>query len=311
MTVFNRRSFLKSSAVGLSSLTTAASQKMSLVEAHPVTPSHPQGYGKSLPRLSFQSLWNDLRTNPFEHQVHPTFHRLRTSLDALYSRCQQDIVPLQDRPVRLTAKLLCSGEAGRTLLTLGLKSRSHGCWAFSIGACPFRGSGSGWPFFFGTTGWEILVNAANPWEERVPLEGFDNRDWHTFVFIIPNAKGPAKLYCDGQYVMDLRESITEAQRERVRVDQNDRHGSIQQLVPETLGEAAYVFIESRHPGQTIDIDQFEISQQPLLTARTSLPVLRDLDWELDGTRLVENTLTRFEGNPVLKKAEIPDPSEKD
>src|SRR6185503_10951090 len=144
-----------------------------------------------------------------------------------------------------------------------------------------------------------------------PLEGFDNRDWHTFVFIIPNAKGPAKLYCDGQYVMDLRESITEAQRERVRVDQNDRHGSIQQLVPEILGEAEYVFIESRHPGQTIDIDQFEISQQPLLTARTSLPVLRDLDWQLDGTRLVENTLTRFEGNPVLKKAEIPDPSGKD
>src|SRR4051794_13599840 len=110
--------------------------------------------------------------------------------------------------------------------------------------------------------------------------------------------------------MDLRESIPDAQRERVRRDQSDRHGSIQQLVPDTPGRGEYVFIESCHPGQTIDIDQFEISQQPLTTRRTALPVLRDLDWELHGTRLVENTLTRFEGNPVLKSTEIPDASGK-
>jgi hypothetical protein len=108
--------------------------------------------------------------------------------------------------------------------------------------------------------------------------------------------------------MDLREPISDAQRERVGREQNDRHGSIQQLVPDTPGGGESVFIESRHPGQRIDIDRFEISQQPLTTRRAALPVLRDLDWELEGTRLVENTLTRWEGNPVLKSGEIPDPS---
>ncbi|MBM3802833.1 MAG: hypothetical protein FJW26_11065 [Acidimicrobiia bacterium] len=255
-------------------------------------------------RVAFQGHWNDLRTHPFDHQAHPAFHRLKASLEALYSRCEQPIPSLKNRPVRLSVKLLSPGEAGRTLFTLGVKTKSHGSWAFSLGACPTRG------ISFGITGWQIIVNATNPWEERLPLEGFDNRDWHTFVFSIPNAKGPAQLYCDGQFVMALREPIMEAQRNKVAEDQNPRHGSIQQLVPETFGVGEYAFVESRHPGQTIDIDRFEISQAPLVTSRTSLPVLQDLDWELDGTRRVENTLKRFEGNPVLKKKEIPDPSEK-
>ena len=51
-----------------------------------------------------------------------------------------------------------------------------------------------------------------------------------------------------------------------------------------------------------------MSTQAPATSRTSLPVLLDLDWELRGTRMVENPLTRFAGNPVLDKAAIPDPS---
>ena len=42
------------------------------------------------------------------------------------------------RPSTQKIKLLCEAEAGRTLFTLGLKSASHGCWAFSLGASPGR-----------------------------------------------------------------------------------------------------------------------------------------------------------------------------
>ena len=172
------------------------------------------------------------------------------------------------------------------------------------GACPTQG------ISFGITGWNLLVNAAAPWEERVPIAGLDHRDWHTFVLKIPNAQGPAQVYCDGQHVLDLQQPITTAQRKKNAANQNNRHGSIQQLVPETPGQKDYVFIESRHPGQIIDIDRFKISQEPMVTRRRSLPVLLDLDWELNGTQKIEYTLTRFEDKPVLNEADVPDPSPK-
>ena len=125
---------------------------------------------------------------------------------------------------------------------------------------------------------------------------------------MPGGAGPAQLYCDGQKVLSLRQPITDAARERVSAGQYGRHGSIQQLVPETSGDGDYVFIESRHPGQVLNLDSFELDQGPITTTRTSLPVLRDLDWELDGVQLVEATVTRFEKNPVLKSSDIPDPS---
>ena len=140
------------------------------------------------------------------------------------------------------------------------------------------------------------------------MAGLDHRDWHTFVLKIPGARGPAQVYCDGDHAMDLHQPITAAQRSKSDKDQNGRHGSIQQLVPETPGKEDYVFIESRHPNQVIDIDRFEISQEHMTTRRRSLPVLMDLDWELSGTQKVENTLTRFEHNPVLNKTDVPDPS---
>src|SRR5688572_30083716 len=104
MTAFGRRTFLKSSARGLSNLTAVTSAKASFVGTPSVSSSKSQRYGTTSPRLSFQAAWKDLQTNPFHHQDHATFHRLTTSLDALYSRCQQEVVSLQDRPVRLTAK---------------------------------------------------------------------------------------------------------------------------------------------------------------------------------------------------------------
>jgi hypothetical protein len=53
-----------------------------------------------------------------------------------------------------------------------------------------------------------MGNADNPWLERVSLAGFDNRAWHTFVLVIPDANSPARLYCDGEFVRDLRRPIT-------------------------------------------------------------------------------------------------------
>ena len=92
--------------------------------------------------------------------------------------------------MRIAVKLLCQADAGRTLFTLGLKSETHGNWAFHIGACPTRG------ISFSTNGWHLLVNAASPLAEKVPLAGFDNRDWHTFVLLIPGAEGPARLVAE-------------------------------------------------------------------------------------------------------------------
>ena len=272
-------------------------------EARPSQGTGPaQQYGTREPRVSFRSYWRDSRGHAFAHAEYPAFHRLQTSLHALYSRCEQPVTLSGDRPVRLKIKLLCEAEAGRTLFTLGLKSASHGCWAFSLGASPGRNE------TFGGSGWQILVNAADPWADRTSLVGFDNWDWHTFVLVVPGRAGPAELYCDGQRAMSLGREITSAQRERVSAGEYGRHGSIQQLVPETTENGDYVFIESRHPGQVLDLDSFELAQAPISTARTSLPVLRDLDWELDGVQVVESGVTRFDGNPVLKASEIPDPT---
>ncbi|MEK7404574.1 MAG: hypothetical protein AAB225_05655 [Acidobacteriota bacterium] len=278
---------------------TLAPAKALTPDAAPVAISH--RYGARGGRIPFRSYWQDTARNSFRHAGHPSFHRLQAGLDVLYSRCQQAIGALADRPVRLTVKLLCSGEAGRTLFTLGIKSRTHGCWAFSLGAFPTR------DITFGTTtGWQIAVNAADPWIDRVSVDGYDHRDWHTFVLVVPGPAGPARLYCDGWHVLDLRQPITSEQRERIRLDQIRRHNSIQQMVPETPGPESCVFIESRHPGQIIDIDRFDLSQELATTARTSLAVLLDLDWELDGVRIAGNPLTRLEGNPVLRAKDIPD-----
>lgn len=297
---FDRRNFLKASAVGVGSLAAAQAEKAT-TPPMPVSPSWPRRYGTANGRTSFRAMWKDHSDYPFHHEDHPTFHRLRTTLDAYYSRAEQPLKPLHEGPVRLVVKLLVEAEAGRTLFTLGLKSKSHGNWAFNIGACPT------WGISFGDTGWQIMVNSANPWKERVSLAGFDNRDWHTFELIIPDAKGPAQLYCDSQFVMKLVESITDARREQERATQI-RHGSVRQPVPETAGDGEYLFIESRHPGQFIDVDRIEVTQRPLSTRRRTLAVLLDRDWDLEGTHLVENTVTRYEGNPILNKTDIPDPT---
>jgi len=302
MTSLNRRNFLKTSAAGVSSLMVTSGEALATATRAVARPAWPQRYGTAKGRTAFQTVWKDRAEYLFRHEEHPTFHRLRTTLDAYYSRSEQPIVPLREGPVRLVVKLLCEAEAGRTLFTLGLKSKSHGCWAFSIGANPSWGIG------FGDLGWQIMVNAANPWKERVSLAGFDNRDWHTFELVIPQAQGPARLYCDGQFVMELIEPITDARREQERADEWERHGSIQQPVPETPGEGEYIFIESRHANQIIDVDRIEVTQRPLSTRRRTLAVVLDRDWELEATRLVENTLVRFEGNPILKKEDVPDPS---
>ena len=300
MAVWGRRSFLTAAAV-LPALA-ARCVPGGVEESDSEVWAEPQSYGTAGGRRSFAIRWTDSEIHRFEHRDFPHFHRLRTNLDTRYSRCRQSIPRLQAGPLFLRLKLLCTGEAGRTLFTLGLKSRALGNWAFSLGACPTHG------ISFGIKGWQILVNAADPWRERTRVPGLDHRDWHTWVLVIPDAAGPARIYCDGRYLMDLKQPITAAQRDKIAREQNGRHGSIQQLVPETPGEGDYAFLESRHPGQELDIDGFELSTRAPATARTSLPVLLDLDWELRGTRMVENPLTRFAGNPVLDKAAIPDPS---
>ena len=257
-----------------------------------------QRYGKKSERIAFQSVWRDSSHLAFGHQSHATFHRLRTTFDALYSRCEQPVSLVAQQPVRITVKMLAYAEVNRSLVRIGLKSVTHGSWAYSVGAV------NG---LFGKTGWNIMANAANPLEENVSLAGFDNRDWHTFVLLVSNNQEPAKLFCDGQYVMDLETLITDEQRDKVREAQNGIHGSTQQLVPETEGQQDYIFIESRHPGQIIDVDSIEISQEPRVTSRKTLPVLLDLDWDLDGMRIVENTLKSDEVSPVLRKAEAPYP----
>jgi hypothetical protein len=261
-----------------------------------------QSYGSVAPRTSFRDRWSDLPGYPFGHEAHPTFHRLRASLDALHSRCEQPIVLREARPLRVEVKLLCHGEAGRTLLTLGIKSSTHGQWAFSIGAAPTRSQP------YAPTGRQIVVNAADPWTERVSASGLTDPDFHTFTLVIADRSGPVRLYCDGQRLLDLSRGISDDQRRRVAEDQRSRHGSIQQLVPETPGSGDYLFIESRHPGQVIDLDRLEVSQDPPRTSRRTLPVLRDLDWETSDFRLVENPLARFERNPILKASDVPDPT---
>ena len=69
MTPLDRRSFLQSSAVGLSSLRMITSSKAYSTEVHTVASSLPQRYGKTSSRLSFQSFWKDLPPNPFHHQA--------------------------------------------------------------------------------------------------------------------------------------------------------------------------------------------------------------------------------------------------
>ena len=255
-------------------------------------------YGSAPDRADLAAHWSDENHHAFRHESHATFHRLNTTLDALYSRSEHRVSLTPDQPVCLTVKLLAYAEVSRSLVRIGLKSKTHGHWTFSIGAVDA---------LFGRTGWHIMSNAANPLDEQMPLAGFDNRDWHTFVLKIPDKRGPARLYCDGQYVMDLRTSISDAQRNRVRESQNHLHGSKQQLVPHTNGDDDYVFIESRHPGQIIDVGRFEVTQAPLATSRKSLPVLLDLDWELTGAEIVENFFSPIAENPVIGKAEAPDP----
>jgi len=114
----NRRNFLKVSAVGVGSMAMAHDEKPA-APAGSVTPSWPQRYGTRGGRLSFRALWKDRMDFPFHHEDRPTFHRLRTTLDAYYSRTEQPIRPLQAGPVRLVVKLLAEAEAGRTLFTLG------------------------------------------------------------------------------------------------------------------------------------------------------------------------------------------------
>ena len=158
-----------------------------------------QRYGLRSPRIPFGNNWRDPVKYSFEHERHETFHRLQTNLTALYSRCEQSVMLSKDKPVRITVKLLAYAEVNRGLVTIGLKSKTHGHWAFSIG-----GIGG----LFGKNSWNQITNAANPSHEKVALAGFDNRDWHTFVLMIPNRRGPAKLYCDGQFVMVLSTPIT-------------------------------------------------------------------------------------------------------
>ncbi len=261
-----------------------------------------QSYGSAPPRAAFRAGWSDVPAYPFGHEPHPTFHRLRASLDALYSRCEQPITLRDARPLRIEVKLLCHGEAGRTLFTLGVKSASHGEWAFSIGAAPTRAQP------YAPTGQQIVVNAADPWNERVSVSGLTDADWHTFTLVLADRSGPARVYCDGRRLLELSRGISDDERRRVAQDQRSRHGSIQQLVPDTPGSGDYLFIESRHPGQVIDVDRIEVFQEAPRTSRPALPVLRELDWEAEDLRLVENPLARFEGNPVLRASDVPDPT---
>jgi hypothetical protein len=220
-------------------------------------------------------------------------------VDAIYSCCEQRVALSADKPIRITIKLLAHAEVQRCLVRIGLKSETHGSWGFNIGTAPTSS---------GRESWSVIANTANLLKEQIALNGFDNRDWHTFVLIIPNVAGPAVLYCDGQYVMVLHASITETQRQCV-LDSAKGHFSIHELVPETAGEGDYVFIQSRLSGLTIDIDCVEVSQEPLATSRGLLPVLLDLDWELDGTTMVQNGMVPCKHNPLITKDDFPDPHE--
>ncbi len=253
-------------------------------------------FGSTGDRIGFAEGWRDLPAHPFEHESHPTFHRLTTCLDTIYSRCERDVTLPAGKPVRITIKLRAHAEVQRCLVRIGLKSRAHGSWGFNIGTAPST---------FGNESWSVIANAANPLVERASLDGFDNRDWHTFVLIIANADGPARLYCDGQYVMELRARITDAQRRSV-LQSARGHGSIHELVPQTDGKGDYIFIQSRLAGLDIDIGRVEVSQEPITTSRRSLPVLLDLDWELDGTATVQNGMTPSQRNPLIAKEDVPD-----
>ena len=258
-----------------------------------------QFFGSEGQRIEFTGVWQDPPAHPFEHETHPTFHRLQTSVDAIYSRCEQRVSLSSERPVRITVKLLAHAEVQRCLVRIGLKSDNHGSWGFNVGTAPGT---------HGRDSWRIIANAAAPLAEQTILNGFDNRDWHTFVLIVPGADGPARLYCDGQFAMALHTPITEEQR-RLVLASAEGHGSIHELVPDTAGEGGYVFIQSRLSGQIIDIDCVEVSQEPLATSRASLPVLLDLDWELDGTVMVQNGMSVSGHNPVIARDDFPAPEE--
>ncbi len=241
--------------------------------------------------------WKDLPQHKFIHKQFSTFHRLQTNFDNSYSRCQHNVNLVPGKPVRITVKLLAYSEVSRSLVRIGLKSKDFGNWAFSIGTAMGP---------FDDTGWQIMSNAADPYAERTPLAGFDNCDWHKFTLIITGPNTPVKLYCDGQYVMNLTIPIGEQQRQLLlkKEAKIGGHTSTRYPVPSTAGNIDYVFIESSLAGQIIDIDYVEISQKPLVTSRTSLPVLLDLDWSLDSLTIVENNMVPYEGNPILKKQDI-------
>jgi len=286
-----RREFLAFAAAAVPGAVSNASA------AGDIDPRTPQKYGSKHGRSSFRAFWRDLPGRGFEHREFDTFHRLRTTVDASYARSEQNILPLRMRPVRLSVKLLCMGDADRALFTLGLKSGIHGCWAFTLGA-------PGNSTHTGTEG-QNVVNAAAPIQERVTLEGYDHHDWHTFVLTLASSAAPVRLYCDGYFLMELRQPITSSGRVRLAREQSSRHGSIQFTAPEVAGDNDYVFIESRLPGQVIDIDSFAISEEPVSTSRTLIPVLLDLDWELNNVQIVENTPARYSGNPILTPADLP------
>src|SRR5262249_30571775 len=171
-----RRDFLKLTAGTLAN----ADKATPASEAASVSLS--QNYGTGPSRTSFRDRWRDTPGHSFQHHPNSSFHRLQTGFDVVFSRCQQDIYHLQGGAVTLSIKLLCSGEAGRSLFALGIKSSSHGCWAFTLGA-PGRS-------LWDTAGWQILTNAANPIQELVALDGYDHHDWHTFVIVVHGASSP-------------------------------------------------------------------------------------------------------------------------
>jgi len=113
VSIINRREFLKTSVSGASTL---AIPVRKLSASKPSLPSlaSRRRYGTNAGRIEFRRHWKDVEQHPFGHQDHPSFHRLQTSLDVLYSRCEQPLGPLQDRPLRVSVKLLCYAQAGRT-----------------------------------------------------------------------------------------------------------------------------------------------------------------------------------------------------
>ncbi len=270
----------------------------SLAGAAPIPNHFPQRYGSRARRLNFPSLWRDVPEHAFRQERHPAFQRLENPLNQNFSRVEQPVTPLRMGPVRVTIKFLATGEASRTLLTFGLSSETHGCWAFSLGS-----AGGG---IFDPAGWQVVRNAADP-AERLPIAGYDHHDWHTFVLVVAGPEKPARLYCDGHHLFDLRQPITDRKRRQVAEDQRQRHGSTQEPAPDTLGTGTYLFLESRHPGQVIDIDRVDVSQETVTVTRREVPVALDLDWELKGVRMVENTLTRVQEPPVLRADDLPGP----